>query len=434
MSQVTEPVALDSTLKTVASELSQIKTILGRGSHVLYGFHVDPSENDPEACVTYLEDAVGMTPAYMDFTNGKFNYGSWKNAFFMPRPCMVYQTGGVSYYLDPDDFTKKEDGTASDVADPDFPGNVMIEWGQNGKKIWPKFVPDADGEGFSFYVSDERLGDDYKAWSFINNQGKEVDHFYMAAYNGSKINGELRSISGQAVMNSETGTNELAYAAANNKDSNVCWYGEVLADYILTRMLMILMVKTLDVQSAYGAGLATGSQTAFNNYRTGALNDKGMFFGYNDQTHAVKIFGIENPYGLQWRRMAGDILRDGVRKIKFTYGRQDGSEADGYNSDGTGYISLGSGSVPTGTSGGYITKMLATVFGPFFKEMGGTNAASNKFYCDGGWFNNSGALYALYGAASNDGLIGGLFACYLNGAVGSAAWNLGRAVSYKPLA
>ncbi len=434
MSQVTEPVALDSTLKIVASELSQIKTILGRGSHVLYGFHVDPSESDPEARVTYLEDAVGMTPAYMDFTNGKFNYGSWENAFFMPRPCMVYQTGGVAYYLDPDDFTKKEDGTASDVADPEFPGNVMIEWGQNGKKIWHKFVPDVDGEGFSFYVSDERLGDDYKAWSFINNQGKEVDHFYMAAYNGSKINGELRSISGQAVMNSETGTNELAYAAANNKDSNVCWYGEVLADYILTRMLMILMVKTLDAQSAYGAGLATGSQTAFNNYRTGALNDKGMFFGYNDQTHAVKIFGIENPYGLQWRRIAGDILRDGVRKIKLTYGRQDGSEADGYNSDGTGYISLGSGSVPTGTSGGYITKMLATVFGPFFKEMGGTDAASNKFYCDGGWFNNSGARYALYGAASDGGLIGGIFACALDVVVGSAHWYLGRAVSYKPLA
>lgn len=434
MSQVTEPIALDSTLKGVKSELSQIKTILGRGSHVLFGFHVDPAESDPAACVTYLEDAVGMTPAYMDFANSKFNYGSWENAFFMPRPCMVYQTGGVAYYLDPNDFTKKEDGTASDVGDPDFPGNVMIEWGQNGKKIWHKFVPDADGVGFSFYLSDERLDSDYKAWSFINNQGKEVDHFYMAAYNGSKINGELRSISGQAVMNGETGTNELAYALANNKDNNVCWYGEVLADYILTRMLMILMVKTLDAQSAYGAGLATGSQTAFNNYRTGALNDKGMFFGYNDQTHAVKIFGTENPYGLQWRRMAGDILSDGIRKIKLTYGRQDGSEADGYNSDGTGYISLGSGSTPTGTSGGYITKMLATVFGPFFNEAGGTGAASNKYYCDGGWFNNSGARYALYGAYSDSGLFGGFFACDLNYGVGSAYWSIGRAVSYKPLA
>lgn len=434
MSQVTEPIALDSTLKGVKSELSQIKTILGRGSHVLFGFHVDPAESDPAACVTYLEDAVGMTPAYMDFANSKFNYGSWENAFFMPRPCMVYQTGGVAYYLDPNDFTKKEDGTASDVGDSSFAGNVMIEWGQNGKKIWHKFVPDADGEGFSFYVSDERLDDDYKAWSFINNQGREVDHFYTPAYNGSKINGELRSISGQAVMNNETGTNELTYALANNKDTNVCWYGEVLADRILIGMLLVLMAKNLDTQTAYGNGLATGSQTAFNNYRTGALNAAGMFFGYSDQTHAVKVFGMENFWGLQWRRTAGDILSDGIRKIKLTYGRQDGSEADGYNSDGSGYISLGSGSTPSGTSGGYITKMIATRYGAFFKEAGGTGNGSNKYYCDGGWFNNSGARYALYGASSTVELSGGLFACALHYAVGAAYWTLGRAVSYKPLA
>ena len=37
----------------------------------IYGIHIDPNESDPSARVTYLENAVGMTPVYMGET--KFN-------------------------------------------------------------------------------------------------------------------------------------------------------------------------------------------------------------------------------------------------------------------------------------------------------------------------------------------------------------------------
>ena len=33
----------------------------------LYGFHIDSNESDPSEAVTYLEDAVGMKPAFMDY-------------------------------------------------------------------------------------------------------------------------------------------------------------------------------------------------------------------------------------------------------------------------------------------------------------------------------------------------------------------------------
>lgn len=75
-------------------------------SHI-YGFHVNSNESDPSACVTYIMDAVGMTPAHMDYANSRFDYGSWKDAFFMPRPCMLKSNGQVDYYLNPYDFTKK---------------------------------------------------------------------------------------------------------------------------------------------------------------------------------------------------------------------------------------------------------------------------------------------------------------------------------------
>lgn len=83
----------------------------------IYGFHIDSEESDPYACVTYLEDAVGMTPAHMNYATGEFDYGSWEDAFFMPKPCMLKYDGTVDYYLDPNDYSKKEDGTASDVTD-----------------------------------------------------------------------------------------------------------------------------------------------------------------------------------------------------------------------------------------------------------------------------------------------------------------------------
>lgn len=432
MSTVTEPVILDKTGKEIAAELNGIRTLLARGSHVLYGFHIDGSESDPAAKVTYLEDAVGMTPAYMDYANSKFNYGSWAGAFFMPRPCMVRQTGGVDYYLDPDDYTKKEDGTASDISDTSYAGNAMMEWGQNGKKIWYKVVPDdGDETSASVYISDERLDPDYHAWSFINNQGVEVDHFYTPIYNGSVVDSVMRSMSGLAVTQSLAGgaTGEINAAKGNNKDSNVCWFIEVLADRILINFLLILMGKSTDTQTVFGRGLDSGSQAALTAYRTGALDASGMFFGYSDGSHGVKVFGMENYWAAQWRRHAGFVKVGAAEKIKLTYGQQDGSTVDGYNTDGSGYIDIGV--TPDGSSGGYISEMAFNEYGAFPKTISGS---ATTHFCDGCWFNNGATTYAMFGGASPDGLTCGAFYSYLTYGAGVVYWAFGAAVSYKPLA
>jgi hypothetical protein len=429
---ITKPVMLDETGKMIVASLTNIEKALNKNGHTLYAFHIDGNESDSSAMVTYLEDAVGMTPAKMDYVNGKFDYGSWENAFFMPRPCMVLQEGIVDYYLDPNDYTKKEDGTASDVADTSYAGNAMMEWGQNGKKIWYKVVPDAnDVTSGTVYICDEQLDPSYNAWSFINNQGRLVDHFYTPIYNGSSvndgINDVMRSISGLAVSKSLTGPEEITRCQRNNKGNNVLWNTEVIADRILIDFLLVLMGKSTDTQAVFGNGLTSGGETALNNYRTGALNDKGLFFGYSDQTHAVKVFGMENWWGLQWRRHAGYILSDGIQKIKLTYGQQDGSTVDGYNTDGSGYITMGI--TQTVASGGYISKMNFNDYGMFGKEISGT---SSTYYCDGQWYNNSGTKYALCGGSSIDELRGGAFYCNLIYAVSVSYWDSGVALSYRP--
>ena len=136
MSATTKPVMLDDTGRAINERLMEIRNVIANGGKgVIYGFHIDQTESDPAAAVTYLADAIGLTPAGMDYTNDIFQWGSWRDAFFMPRPCMLKYDGTVDYYLDPNNYAKKTDGTASDVADDTYGGNAMMEWGKNGKKI-----------------------------------------------------------------------------------------------------------------------------------------------------------------------------------------------------------------------------------------------------------------------------------------------------------
>lgn len=403
----------------------------------VYGFHINSNESDPSAAVTYLVGAIGATPAHMDFTNGVFDYGSWKDAFFMPRPCMLKYDGTVDYYLDPNDYSKKEDGTASDVADDTYGGNAMMEWGQNGKKIWYKIVPDAnDDTSASIYIADHQADEDFRAWSFINNQGNLVSHFYTPIYNGSiDENGKLRSVSGKTysqLCQSKTSAQEVTAAELNNPSTDKLWYTEVYADVTLINLLLILIGKSLNCQAVFGNGVQGQASSASSMVSTGTLDDKGLFFGYNDNTHAVKVFGMENWWGNQWRRYAGHVMIDYVNKYKMTRGRQDGSTLDDYKqsstvSDYSGYL-IGATSP---SSNGYVKKMKFDENGFQTYEVG---TATTTTYWSDYWYQNSGLRYAVRGGycSLSAGSVGPFYV-YLYYSPTSAHWYIGSAPSCKPL-
>ena len=432
MATVTEPIILDRTGVEIAQELRAIKNVLAKGRPTIYAFHIDGSESSPEDMITYLEDAVGMTPAYMDYTADKFNYGSWKNAFFMPKPCMLKYDGTVDYYLNPNDYSKKADGTASDIADLTYGGNAMMEF----PHIWIKIVPDeGDDTSATIYVSDSRVDDDYHDWSNHNCQGIAVEHFYLPIYNGSVSDSKMRSMSGQQVSKTLAGTTEITYAKANNPSADEMWNIECYADRLTINILLMLMGRSTNTQSVFGQGLHTGGSEAVNDgYRTGQQNAKGLFYGTNSGTattysNAVKVFGMENYWGFQWRRTNGYILSSGTQKVKLCYGKEDGSSALGYNTDGTDYIAI-SNLTPSGTSGDYIKNMKFTPQGMFGTVNGGT---ASTYYCDAQWYNNSGSRFALFGGHSAHGSKVGAFCAGLDVAVSAAAWRFGASVSCKPL-
>lgn len=402
----------------------------------IYGFHIDSSESDPDACVTYLDDAVGMTPAHMDYSTGEFNYGSWENAFFMPRPCMLKFDGTVDYYLDPNDYSKKEDGTASDVADDTYGGNAMMEWGKNGRKIWYKVIPDAsDATSGTIKIANYQVDSTYHAWSFINMQGNLVDHFYTPIYNGTIVDGKLRSISGKdytAYCKSKDVPEEITAAEANNPSTDKLWYTEVFSDIQLINSLLVLMGKSLDTQTVFGEGRTGYSWNESLLATTGGMDNKGLFYGEStSQGLGVKVFGMEHWWGNQWRRYAGHINDSGTIKIKLTYGQQDGSTVDGYNTTASGYLTV-SGCTPAGTNGVYADKAKIDAVGGILTYS--ASGSDQHYYSDGLWFNNGQRNYALRGGHLCDGRHCGAFYLDLADTPSYRHWYIGAALSCKPLA
>lgn len=415
----------------------------------VYGFHINSNESSPSAAVTYLADAIGATPAHMDYDNGVFDYGSWKNAFFMPRPCMLKYEGTVDYYLDPNDYSKKADGTPSDVADDTYGGNAMMEWGQNGKKIWYKIVPDAnDNTSASIYIADHQADEGFRAWSFINNQGIMVDHFYTSIYEGSMdSNNKLRSISGKAnteLCSSRTASDNVDFAELNNPSTDKLWYVGVYSDRILIDLLLILIGKSLSTQSVFGYGRGGKTSDISSTLSTGTLDDKGLFFGYNDSDHAVKVFGMENWWGNLFKRVAGSVVTaDRIHKYKMTYGTQDGSTCTGYvmsvpSEDYDGYLVGSSVYNPSGGWAYFIAKQSFTMddFYPIYVDYG----TSYTYWCDLMYSQKSTnpantVRCTIYGGSAGTDI-------YRNGAFyiteytnpESAYWYIGEYLSCKPLA
>ena len=436
-----ERMATDNTLKAVQGAIERVADAISNSkTGVVYGFHIKKNESSPSGAVTYLRDAVGAVPAHMDYANDVFDYGSWENAFFMPRPCMLKSDGTVDYYLNPNDVSKKEDGTASDIGDASYDGNAMVEWGQNGKKIWLKVVPDVDNLGASVYIADYQADADFHDYPFHNAAGQSMDHFYTAMFRGHlDSNNKLRSLSGKAVMKTKPAADEVTYAKANNPTGKQMWNIDLHSDLFLINCLLILMGKSLDMQTVYGQGLVNSGSEAINDaFTTGQNPTKGMFYGTNSgaaatYTNAVKVFFMENYWGFQHRRYLGHVMVNGTQKVKNTYGTEDGSTVSDYNLTGDGYKSVGA--TPSGGNNdqeGFIKEHYFTEDGMFAKNMGG--GSNTTYYCDYCWYNKSITAVALRGGHSFNGANAGAFSVPLSTAASTAGWGLGAALSCKPLA
>ena len=360
----------------------------------------------------------GFTPAKMNF-GGAFSYGSWPSTpgqKFMPKPCMLTYAGVVDHYLNPNDYTKKEDGSASQVANVNFGGNAMMEWPKIYVKRWE------ENNIYHFRCSDVKVDSDYECWCNYDKNNKEIPHFYTPIFFGSRdSSNRLRSISGQNNSVSTTAQNEVTYAKNNGAD---IWYTEVLADRMLINDLLTMMFRSTDLQATAGYGVCNASSAI----KPGTMNTKGLFWGSNDKTSGVKVFGMENYWGNIFRRIAGWCISGGTQKVKITRGTKDGTTVSDYNFDGNGYKTISGVSL---TRSGYISQMKTEPFGRFPEA---ANGSTTTYEADYVWADNGSGYYAFVGGSWGFGLRCGPFCAYLYRTPSLSNADIGAALSCKPLA
>ena len=404
-------IAKDDTLKELVDATRTIAEAIEESAVARrYGFRRKKAESNPSARIEYLYDAVNMTPAHMDFTNGVFVWGDWEEFVNkIARPVMLKLDGTVDYELAHHDQTKKIDGTASDLTNTEYNGNAMVEF-KNFK--WVKRYEDATYEYVIF--SNKKLDNGYHAYAHTDASGQAVDAFYYGMYTSQKIGTALRSFGVNNSSVSQTAESEITQSKANGNGYNI--HDHMKWSYILD--LLVLIGKSDNLQATYGEGNSNTSALIAN----GTLKDKGAFFGYNTAASAVKVLWIENLWGNIWQRMHGLISDNGTYKTKthapFCDTPVSAADYSAYRNTGI-----------TGPDVGYVKDAYNTDLDAFLpKEVGGS---ASTYFCDSFYINATALTFALAGGSWNLG--GSCGRCVaLSVGASAAGGNFGSRLSYTP--
>jgi hypothetical protein len=337
----------------------------------IFGVRIDLTNSNPASAVTYTDDAVGMTAGS----------SAWDSmAIFKDiKPC-VLKNGVVQYYLNPNDFTKKADGSAADITSGND-GDVMIEIPKTGFSIT------TNGNYIDVKVTDNPNNAAFKYYAHSRAAEGDRQKLYIGAYKGYKDgSNKLRSLSGKAPTVSQTIGTFRSQAQANGSGY------DMLSFYPLTliQCLYLIKYKNLDSQTALGQGYVGG--TAAQN--TGATNSSGMCYGSTSTTSRVKLFGIEDFWGNIWEWIDG-LYSDASRNILTAF--------QNFNDTGNGYTNRGQGA--TADIGGYMSKPQGTSESGFvIKEAAGS---STTYFADYAYL--SAGCLPFFGGDWDNGTYAGAF-------------------------
>ena len=381
-------------------------------AYVLYGFKRTKADSNPATRVVATDMAVGLTPASMNASTGEIDLGGWASAWFVTgnKPVMLKSNGTIDYELNPNDYTKKADGTASDIANTSYDGNAMALIPTCWVKRWQ------DNTYEYFQVCNIQLNSDFKAYAHEREDGTIMDWFARSIYDAGVVSSKARSLSGLTPNNTTAGGTQLTYAQANGS----LWDSDTWSRTALIWDLLTLMSLNDDVQTAWGYGYYTGMSQASHLKAAGTGNTKGQFYGKR-ANEVVKVFHIENFWGNIWKIMQGLVYN--------TTGKYGVKMKRPYNTSGSGYTATSFGL--SGTSGGYQSAHNMSEYGCLPTTVSGSDST---YIPDGAWFNTSQLPFARFGSAGDGGLRVGR-ALAVNFALSFSAWSYGLGLTCEqPLA
>lgn len=353
--------------------------------HPVYGVKLDTTNPNPSESLSYIDDAIGLNIAYMDFYKNEFNYGSWENRFPFNqiKPC-VLKNGVVVNYINPNDYTKTINGETITETD----GDIMIEF--------PKIYWNFETVGTELFIrySNHKVNDNFVCYAHETEE-TSLDKIYISAYEGYTDELGLHSVSQKEV------TTDLKFphfrGMANLKGAG--YECATFYEYTMLQILYIVMFKNLNSQKALGGGHLKGPGFGEVYHATGQMNNKGLFYGSMHTIEGMKFCGIENWYGNTATYLEGALI-DRNRFVQ-TKKSNFNDLHENYTIYEDAYANV------TGKKTGYITSVLGTnEFGFMMKDSNfGTN---NIYFCDNGYCLSD--SIPTFGCSSTMDDIGGAFA------------------------
>lgn len=316
--------------------------------YYIYGVCIDTLNSNPETSVTYVDDAIGMTGGSADWNN--------TTIFKDIKPC-VFQNGTVQYYLNPDDLTKKVDGTNSILTGAD--GDVMIEIPKMGLKM----VNDSENNKQYVYITDNPSATSNGFHYYAHTRDVEGDRekLYIGAYLGQNVSSKLHSYSGVVPTANITLTNFRTYAQANGTGY------DLVSFYPLTLLQALYLVKykNLDSQTALGQGYSGVGEA----HITGSTNSLGRDYGTSNKTQQMCFQNIEDFWGNFYWWIDGFYCNSTYNILTAT---------NNFNDTGSGYSDCGQGA--TSNIIGFMSAIQGASNTGFVPKL--VSSSSTTYYCD----------------------------------------------------
>ena len=296
--------------------------------------------SNPAGIGSYSDDAVDMESGSSEW-----------DTFFGHKPCL-FKDGKVVGYLNPNDFTKFENGAAADITSGDA-GDVMIEFPRRGVRI-------SKSSGSFVTVSMTDNPDDPSFKYYAHQRGNDdKSYFYLGAYIGSVKSDIFRSLSNTSMLYGVNHSTVDMYS--KNHGTNYGFMG--FYQWLFLQVMYVLRFKgNLNSEAVVGSGQAI----AASKLSTGRSNSKGMNYG---DKNVVKLFGIEDIWG---------NMSQLINNFKFgsykTSTRTDDSSSP--------YVDRDNWNNPGSIGGKFYTMCIGTSESGFMFHGDSSSGSSSTYFCD----------------------------------------------------
>lgn len=231
---------------------------------------IDQSNSNPLTCITYEDDAVGMTKGSSEWDD------------FFGAKLVLFKNGREVRDL--------KDSELNNLSSAD--GDVMVKFKRMGLNM--RTV----GDNVYVTMTDNPNDGNFKYYAHTRGATRK-EAFYLGAYLASSDGSKLRSVTGRKPIEDKTITDFRTYAQNNGQGYDLSGF------YQLTflQAMYVLKYGNLDSQTELGKGLNGGDPSTTNT--TGATNGKGTDYGTASDTQQIRFQFIENFYGNRYWAIDG---------------------------------------------------------------------------------------------------------------------------------